>query len=132
LNKIDRILSFGDYSSILVAALPFVLVAVVEAANIPVATALMYAKHFWWRVLFFIGMVLLATITFETMLNGFERNFSILNITIDEKKNGSLLLQDKVDVLENRKEKLILLTYSKLITITESMFKPQTTLIKQH
>lgn len=66
----------------------------------------MYAKHFWWRVLFFIGMVLLATITFETMLNGFERNFSILNITIDEKKNGSLLLQDKVDVLENRKEKI--------------------------
>lgn len=40
------------------------------------------------------------------MLNGFERNFSILNITIDEKKNGSLLLQDKVDVLENRKEKI--------------------------
>jgi hypothetical protein len=106
LNKTDRVLSFGDYSSILVAALPFVLVAVVEAAKIPVATALMYAKHFWWRVLFFIGLVLLATITFETMLNGFERNFSGLNITIDEKKNGSLLLQDKVDVLENRKEKI--------------------------
>jgi hypothetical protein len=114
LNKTDRILSFGDYSSILVAALPFVLVAVVEAAKIPVATALMYAKHFWWRVLFFIGLVLLSTITFETMLNGFERNFSSLNISIDEKK------------------KLILLTYSKLITITESMFKPQTTLITQH
>lgn len=40
------------------------------------------------------------------MLNGFERNFSSLNISIDEKKNGSLLLQDKVDVLENRKEKI--------------------------
>ena len=106
LNKTDKILDFGDYSSILVAALPFVLVAVVEAAKIPVATALMYAKHFAWRCLFFTGLVLLATITFETMLNGFERNFSGLNISIDEQKNESLLLQDKVDVLEARKNEI--------------------------
>ena len=114
LNKTNRTLTFGDYSSILVAALPFVLVAVVEAAKIPVATALMYAKHFWWRVLFFIGLLLLAGITFETMLNGFERNFSGLNITIDEKKNESLLLQDKIDVLENRKEEINIIDIQKI------------------
>jgi len=114
LNKTNRPLTFGDYSSILVAALPFVLVAVVEAAKIPVATALMYAKHFWWRVLFFIGLLLLAGITFETMLNGFERNFSGLNITIDEKKNESLLLQDKIDVLENRKEEINIIDIQKI------------------
>jgi len=57
--------------------LPFVLVAVVEAAKIPVATALMYAKHFLVRVLFFIGLVLLSTITFENHLNGFERTFQV-------------------------------------------------------
>ena len=106
LNKTDKVLDFGDYSSILVSALPFVLVAVVEAAKIPVATALMYAKHFTWRCLFFLGLVLLATITFETMLNGFERNFSGLNISIDEQKNESLLLQDKVDVLQARKNEI--------------------------
>ncbi|MEL0638513.1 MULTISPECIES: hypothetical protein [Marinomonas] len=103
LNKTDRELNFGDYSSILVAALPFVLVAVVEAAKIPVATAMMYAKHLSWRILFFIGLILLATITFETMLNGFERNFSGLNIIIDDRKNEALLLQDKIDVLDRRK-----------------------------
>jgi hypothetical protein len=86
LNKTDRVLSFGDYSSILVAALPFILVAVVEAAKIAVATALMLAKHFWWHILFFIGLVLLTTITFETISNGFKKKFSGLNITIDEKK----------------------------------------------
>ena len=106
LNKADRELNFGDYSSILVAALPFVLVAVVEAAKIPVATALMYAKHLSWRILFLVGLILLASITFETMLNGFERNFSGLNIAIDEKKNESLLLQDKIDVLEARKQEI--------------------------
>ena len=103
LDKTDRELNFGDYSSILVAALPFVLVAVVEAAKIPVATAMMYAKHRSWRLLFFVGLIMLATITFETMLNGFERNFSGLNIIIDDRKNEALLLQDKVDVLNRRK-----------------------------
>ncbi|REG79342.1 hypothetical protein [Marinomonas pollencensis] len=103
LDKTDRELHFGDYSSILVAALPFVLVAVVEAAKIPVATAMMYAKHRSWRLLFFVGLIMLATITFETMLNGFERNFSGLNIIIDDRKNEALLLQDKVDVLNRRK-----------------------------
>lgn len=104
LDKMDRTLNFGDYSSILVAALPFVLVAVVEASKIPVATAMMYAKHTSWRILFFIGLVLLASITFETMLNGFERNFSGLNIAIDDKKNASLLLQGKIDDFDRRKK----------------------------
>lgn len=104
LDKVDRKLNFGDYSSILVAALPFVLVAVVEAAKIPVATAMMYAKHLYWRILFFIGLIMLASITFETMLNGFERNFSGLNIVIDSRKNEALLLQDKIDVLNRRKK----------------------------
>ena len=106
LNRTEREMNFGDYSSILVSALPFILVAVVEAAKIPVATAMMYAKHFTWRLLFFIGLVLLASITFETMLNGFERNFSGLNITIDEKKHEALLLQDQIDVLNDRKDEI--------------------------
>lgn len=106
LNRTGNDMSFGDYSSILVAALPFVLVAVVEAAKIPVATAMMYAKHVGWRLLFFVGLLLLASITFETMLNGFERNFSGLNITIDERKNEALLIQGKIDDLENRKTEI--------------------------
>ncbi|WCN11087.1 hypothetical protein [Marinomonas mediterranea] len=105
-NRGNDALSIGDYSSIVVAALPFVLVAVVEAAKIPLATAMMYAKHFYWRILFFLGLALLATITFETMLNGFERNFSNLNLTIDEQKNESLLIQAKIDDLEARKTEI--------------------------
>ncbi|TDP01221.1 hypothetical protein [Marinomonas balearica] len=105
-NRGSESLSMGDYSSIVVAALPFVLVAVVEAAKIPLATAMMYAKHFYWRILFFLGLTLLATITFETMLNGFERNFSNLNLTIDEQKNESLLIQAKIDDLETRKAEI--------------------------
>lgn len=102
----NRSMNFGDYGNILVAALPFVLVAVVEAAKIPVATAMMYAKHIHWRLLFLIGLTLLATITFETMLNGFERNFSNLNLAIDQQKNEALLLQNKINDLESRKKEI--------------------------
>ncbi|SBS29191.1 Chromosome partition protein Smc [Marinomonas spartinae] len=104
LDTKDRPLDFGDYSNILVAALPFVLVAVVEASKIPMATALMYAKHTSWRILFFLVLIMLATITFETMLNGFERNFAGLNIAIDDRKDAALLLQNKIDALNHRKQ----------------------------
>jgi len=106
INRIDDILTFGDYSTILVAGLPFVLVAIVEATKIPVATALMYAKHTSWRVVLFIGMLLLAMITFETMINGFERNFSNLTLSIDEKKSKELLLQHTIKNYEEQKRKI--------------------------
>lgn len=106
LARTEREFNFGDYSNILVAGLPFVLVAVVEASKIPVATAMMYARHTVWRVLLFLGLMLLSVITFETMLNGFERNFSSLNLAIDERKNESLLIQNNIDNLEARKKEI--------------------------
>jgi len=106
LNITESEMTFSDYSAVLVAGLPFFLVAIVEASKIPVATALMYAKHTRWRIILFIGLVLLATITFETMMNGFERNFSNLTVTIDERKNDELLIQHKIDILEEKKRKI--------------------------
>jgi len=106
LNRHDSTSTFGDYANILVAGLPFVLVAVVEASKIPIATAMMYARHFRWRFLLFIGLFMLALITFETMSNGFERNFAGLNISINEQKNESLLLQNQIQDLQRRKKEI--------------------------
>jgi hypothetical protein len=103
INHVDKDMTFNDYSSIFVAGLPFLLVAVVEATKIPIATALMYAKHTSWRIMLFIGVLLLVTITFETMMNGFERNFSNLTFAIQERKNEALLLQGKIDDIEDKK-----------------------------
>jgi len=129
LERVNDTLTFGDYSTILVAGLPFVLVAIVEATKIPVATALMYAKHLRWKVMLFVVLVLLATITFETMINGFERNFSNLTLTIDERKSDELLLQHKIDILETRKEKINVISrahiessLSKTISVANEQF----------
>jgi len=106
INRFDKVLTFGDYSSILVAGLPFLLVAVVEATKIPIATAMMYAKHKSWKIMLFFGVILLSIITFETMINGFERNFANLTFAIDERKSESLLLQQSIDNIEEQKRKI--------------------------
>jgi len=106
INRFDKVLTFGDYSSILVAGLPFLLVAVVEATKIPIATAMRYAKHKSWKIMLFFGVILLSIITFETMINGFERNFANLTFAIDERKSESLLLQQSIDNIEEQKRKI--------------------------
>lgn len=116
IGRLDKELTFGDYSSIIVAGLPFLLVAVVEATKIPMATAMMYAKHTSWRIALVLGTMLLVAITFETMVNGFERNFANLTFAIDERKNESRLLQDKIDNLEEQKRKIDTIRLGKVET----------------
>lgn len=106
INKFDKAFTFGDYAAIMVAGLPFLLVAVVEATKIPIATAMMYAKHRVWKIMLFFGIILLSLITFETMINGFERNFANLTFAIDERKSESLLIQHSIDNIESQKIKI--------------------------
>jgi tetrahydromethanopterin S-methyltransferase subunit B len=106
INRFGKAFTFGDYAAILVAGLPFLLVAVVEATKIPIATAMMYAKHRPWKYMLFFGVILLSLITFETMINGFERNFANLTFAIDERKSQSLLLQHSIDNIEEQKRKI--------------------------
>lgn len=98
---------FADISSIMVAGLPFVLVAVVELCKIPLATAMMFAKHHGWRLAFLIFVLLLSIITFETMLNGFERNFSNLTLSIDEQKDKAKRVDRTIDNLQGKKDEIL-------------------------
>ncbi|HIC44393.1 MAG TPA: hypothetical protein EYO73_08970 [Sulfurimonas sp.] len=100
INRADHIFNFNDFSAIFVAGLPFLLVAVVEGTKIPVATAMMYAKHKRWKIMLFIGVLMLTLITFETMINGFERNFANLTLAIDERKDKALLLDQSIANIE--------------------------------
>ncbi|NCO02214.1 MAG: hypothetical protein GW906_10345 [Epsilonproteobacteria bacterium] len=132
MNKLDRALTFGDYSSVIVSGLPFLLVAIVEATKIPLATAMMYAKHTSWRILFLIGIVMLVLITFETMINGFERNFANLTFAIEKRKNDAMLLQHSIDNIEEEKRKIDIINienvenaYLKKITMANQSFNQQ-------
>jgi len=116
INRGDGTFTFNDYAAILVAGLPFLLVAIVEATKIPIATAMMYAKHRSWRIMLFVGVMMLTLITFETMINGFERNFANLTFAIDERKDQSLLYQQEIDIIEEQIEKINVISLPKVET----------------
>ena len=103
-------------SSILVAALPFVLIAVVEICKIPLTFAFMAVRNRLWRGMFLTFVLFLCLITFETMLNGFERNFSNLNRAIDTRKNNIESAEQAVGLLENRRAYVVRFTEEDLIT----------------
>jgi hypothetical protein len=103
-------------SAVVVAGLPFVLVAVVELCKIPLTFAFMIVRHVAWRALFLLFVVFLCLITFETMLNGFERNFSNLNRAIDERKNDIESMNSEIALLEKRRDNIEKFTEDELLS----------------
>ena len=92
------------YFAMSVASLPFVLVAMAELCKIPLTYAFMCVKNIVWRVLFLFFVFFLCLITFETMFNGFERNFSNLNRAIDYRKSEIEGLDSQIAILTNQKK----------------------------
>lgn len=111
----------GSSASILVAGLPFLLVAVVELCKIPLTFAFMAVKNMFWRGLFLFFVAFLCVITFETMLNGFERNFSNLNYAIDTRKNSIENIDAEIELLDRRKERIQVFTAEDLNQETETI-----------
>ena len=103
-------------SAVLVASLPFVLIAVVEVCKIPLTFAFMVVQHVGWRSLFMFFVLFLCLITFETMFNGFERNFSNLNRAIDGRKNEIMNARSEIELLEKRRDHIIKFTEEDLMT----------------
>jgi len=123
LNQDSNVSFFEQFASLAVAGLPFVLVAIVELTKIPLTFAFMSIKSILWRgiVLFFV--LFLCMITFETMLNGFERNFSNLNRAIDQRKNVIEDVNTEIALLDKKKERITTLTEEELdAEIEEAQF----------
>lgn len=107
-------------SAIIVAGLPFVLIAVVEICKIPLTFAVMSVRNLAWRLMFLGFVLFLCVITFETMLNGFERNFSNLNRAIDTRKNEIESAESEIALLENRRGHIVKFTEDELLNEVEA------------
>ena len=77
--------------------------AIVELAKIPVARATYKTINKFWKTIFALTLTFLALITFETSLNGFERNFSNLTFVIDKFKDELDSTEEKIIELERQK-----------------------------
>ena len=104
-NK-NGLLGFGDYTSIFIAMMPFLMVAIVEITKIPFVGATYKTSHRKWKFVFGISLLFLAFITFESALNGFERNFHSLIFSIDKHKKELVAVEEEIAPLTEKRDRL--------------------------
>jgi len=86
----------------LIGALPFVAISLVELTKIPFVTAFYYAQTFVWKSVFFLGIMILMIVTFETFFTGFERSWASINKKISSNLNDMNNLRAEIKTgLEN-------------------------------
>ena len=115
-SSTDSIGFLDSSSSILIAGLPFLLIAVVELCKIPLVFTFMNVRSRYWKSIFLFFVLFLCLITFETMLNGFERNFSNLNRAIDNRNNEVVNIDSQINLLEKRRDYVQKFTEEELLT----------------
>lgn len=78
----DEVRTGSVFTNVFIGAAPFIIIAAVELTKIPLALGFYRTKRFLWRTLFLGTLFLLVFVTFETLYNGLERNFSALESKI--------------------------------------------------
>ncbi len=89
-----------DTASFIQGMLPFLAIAVVEITKIPLALGFYRSKMLRWKTLFLTALLLVMAITFETMFNGLENNFSNLTSRIVKEENKISDLSQRMEDLK--------------------------------
>jgi len=96
--------------SAFLGGLPFIMVAVVELTKIPLATACYHARSHIWKWVLGFGLLFLMVITFETILNGFERNFTQRTYVIKQLKKKLIHTNEEISKVESDTKSLSAIT----------------------
>ncbi|MDA0902428.1 MAG: hypothetical protein O3B09_03365 [Proteobacteria bacterium] len=82
-SDLDESVRTGSvFTNVFIGAAPFIIIAAVELTKIPLTLGFYRTKRFIWRTLFLVTLFMLVFVTFETLFNGLERNFSALESKI--------------------------------------------------
>ena len=65
------------YLTALIGGLPFIMCSIVELMKIPIATLVYHSQSIIWKAIFFVALILLAIITFETMGTGMQQGYQV-------------------------------------------------------
>lgn len=99
--------SQGSLTTLFVATSPFVMVALCELSKIPLAIAIWHSKKS--KLLYLIFTLVVCFITFETLFNGFERNFAALTFSAKrleiEKEGHQATITDNRDRIVELEQK---------------------------
>lgn len=105
---------FAGWANIVIAVLPFLMVAIVELTKIPFVQAFYKSKLLRWKLLFGISLGFIALITFESAMNGFERNYSAMMTGIDKYKKELVNADESLVPLREQRIRLETLTAEKI------------------
>lgn len=84
----DAVRTGNVFTNVFIGAAPFIIIAAVELTKIPLALGFYRTKRLVWRLLFLVTLAMLVFVTFETLFNGLERNFSALESKIQKPRNA--------------------------------------------
>ena len=76
-SKVSGLETTNDQLTVILAAIPFLIVAIVELTKIPLASACYFSTSPLHKYAFGISLLLVSFITFETFANGFQLNLHI-------------------------------------------------------
>lgn len=106
--------SFANITNVIIAGLPFIMVAAVELTKIPFTEAFYYTSKKIWKLIFGLSLLFIAFITFESAINGFERNFTAMTYTIDKFKKSLVAVEEQIPVLKEERSRYATLTPEKI------------------
>ena len=93
--KIAQVASTLNVNSIIVG-LSFLVVTIIELTKIPLASVFYYAGRVTWRITFFIALLAVNFLTFETIMQGFELAYNQRSSIVDDIRKN----------VENKKEEI--------------------------
>ncbi|MHC8733949.1 inner membrane complex domain-containing protein [Arenicellales bacterium IMCC56312] len=95
---------------IVIAALPLAIVAIVELCRIPLALASYHVAGKRWRILFLTMLFLLIALNFETLSQGFMRQYQNLTYSVEKKYDELQVVNEKLYSENERYDELIALS----------------------
>jgi len=93
--EIAQVASTLNVNSVIVG-LSFLVVTIIELTKIPLASVFYYAGRVTWRITFFIALLAVNFLTFETIMQGFELAYNQRSSIVDEIRKN----------VENKKEEI--------------------------
>ena len=97
---------FNGKINAFLGALPFIVIAIIELAKIPLAGGLYKTKLLGWKILIFTALALLTLVTFETMYTGLERQQSNINSVVTRATNDIRKIEDRLSTLNKEEARI--------------------------
>ena len=99
--KIAQLASDLNVNNIIVG-LSFVVVTVIELTKIPLASVFYYAGKIAWRVTFFLALLAVNFLTFETIMQGFELAYNQRSEKVDDIRKQVEIKRDEIANIETK------------------------------